>query len=255
MTSFTRSADGARIAFDITGAGRPILLIHGFSSNRMSWNQTGWTSVLADAGYQVLTFDVRGHGESDRPLEPSAYGAHLVEDMCTILDAAEVPVADVFGYSMGSQLAIALLLEHPERVGRVVIGGVGDAYFTRDTAWCLRTAEALEARDTAGISDRIALLHRKVGMENGNDPLALAAFMRSPPVNYSARDLKRSQRPVLVACGEHDEVSGRAEGLAAAFADGRALTLAGRDHMTAPGDPALKSAVLGFLAKPSSARG
>jgi pimeloyl-ACP methyl ester carboxylesterase len=247
MTRFVHSHDGTRIAFDCAGEGRPVLLIHGFSSNRKSWTETGWTTLLADAGYLAISFDVRGHGDSDKPHEASSYGRHLVEDMCAVLDAAEAPVADVFGYSMGSHLAIALLLERPERVGRAVIGGVGDAYFTRDAGWFLRTAEALEAVDENAIKDWIARLHRKYATENGNDRLALAALIRSPNLSHSQDDLRRARRRVLVVCGEHDAVSGRADGLASAFADGRALTIPGRDHISALEHADFKSAVVEFL--------
>lgn len=236
MTCFATSPDRARIAYDCTGEGRPIILIHGFTANRTSWAQTGWVENLVYDGFRVITFDVRGHGESDKPHEPSAYGPRLADDVCAVLDAADAPQADLFGYSMGGHLAIMALVERPERLARAVIGGVGDLYFTRDPAWCARTADALEAKEETGVTDWIARLHRKYAIEGGNDRLALAAFMRSK-LTYPADALKRITHPVLVFCGEKDNVSGRAKGLAEAFANGRALTVRGRNHMTALGEP------------------
>jgi len=248
MTRFATSSDGARIAHGCMGRGRAVLLVHGFSADRIrAWHENGWAAALAEAGHEVIGFDVRGHGESDRPHHPAAYGTHLVEDMCAVLDAAGVSSAGVFGYSMGAHLAIAFALEHPSRAERLVLGGVGEAYFARDPVWFERIAAALEAEDGTEIRDLVARLHRKYGSENGNDRLALAAFMRAPPPFHPASEMARAALPVLVFCGERDGVSGRAEGLATAFPNGRALTIAGRDHHTAIADPAAMSAVLGFL--------
>ena len=60
----------------------PILLIHGFASNaRVNWRDTGWIRVLTEAGYQVIAFDNRGHGESGKLYDVSAYpAAEMAED-------------------------------------------------------------------------------------------------------------------------------------------------------------------------------
>ena len=65
MPSFI-AADGVEIAFDDTGGGAaPMLLIHGFSSNRQeAWKRTGWYASLAQRGQRVEALDLRGHGES-----------------------------------------------------------------------------------------------------------------------------------------------------------------------------------------------
>jgi pimeloyl-ACP methyl ester carboxylesterase len=251
VTSYAIAQDGARIAFDTTGSGRPVLLIHGFTSSRLrEWHETGWVDALVEAGRRVIAFDVRGHGDSDRPHDPCAYGDHLVEDIGAVLAATNVRRTDIVAYSMGSHLAIGFLLAHSKQVDRVIIGGVGDAYFTRDAAWCAMTADAIETEDAGRITNPIALAHRVLAGQNGNDRLALAAFMRSPRLSHTARELMRVRNPVLVVCGEHDEVSGCAEGLAASFENGRALTLPGKNHTTALIDPIMKAAVLNYLSTP-----
>ena len=60
--------------------------------------------------------------------------------------------------------------------------------------------------------------------------------------------LATAQRPVLVVCGENDDLTGGPAGLAAAFPHGRAVIVPRRDHMTAVGDKVYKEAVLKFLA-------
>jgi pimeloyl-ACP methyl ester carboxylesterase len=71
--------------------------------------------------------------------------------------------------------------------------------------------------------------------------------MRGARDVFTCEQLGRSERPVLVVCGEKDVLTGAPDPLAAAFADGRAVTVPNRDHMTAVGDKVYKQAVLDFL--------
>lgn len=248
MTLFVASPDGVRIAYESVGEGKPIVLIHGFASSReQNWRSTGWIDRLAAAGFRVVSFDCRGHGKSDKPHQPEAYGEHMIDDILAVMDAAIAPVADVMGYSMGSMLTVRFLMQHPERVRRAVLAGMGATYFVESQAWRATIAGALEADDIGTIEDRVARRFRIFGAQKGKDRLALAACMRSPRHQYTQGDLKRSTRPVLVVCGENDDLTGPPEPLADAFADGRAVTLPNKDHMTAVGDPAYKKAVLQFL--------
>ena len=248
VTLFVPSPDGVRIAYEVAGEGKPIVLIHGFASSReQNWRSTGWIDRLAAAGFRVVSFDCRGHGKSDKPHDPAAYGEHMIDDIVAVMDAAQVPVADVMGYSMGSMLTIRLLMQHPERVRRAVLGGAGATYFQESPAWRAMIATAMETDDLGAIEDRVARRFRIFGAQKGKARLALAACMRSPRHKYTQADLKRSTRPVLVVCGGNDDLTGAPEPLADAFADGRAVTLPGKDHMSAVGDPGYKKAVLRFL--------
>jgi pimeloyl-ACP methyl ester carboxylesterase len=171
----------------------------------------------------------------------------MIDDILAVMDAAQAPVADVMGYSMGSMLTIRFLMQYPERVRRAVVAGLGATYFAESQAWRAMVAGAMETDDIDTIEDPAARRFRRFAAQKGKDRLALAACMRSPRHKYVPGDLKRSTRPVLVVCGEKDELVGSPEPLAAAFADGRAVILPGKDHMTAVGDPAYKKAVLQFL--------
>lgn len=247
MTSFATAPDGARIAFDSTGDGHPVLLIHGFAANRRSWISNGWTAAFIAAGLRVITLDLRGHGESDKPRDPAAYGDHKLDDVLAVLKAADAQLADIMGYSMGSIVSIGFLMRHPDRVRRVVIGGAGATYFTGNHLLGQSIVDALGAENPASISDPIDRLHRFLATRNGNDRLALAALMRGTHRLYQASELQRVEHPVLVVCGADDAITGPPAPLADAFANGRSITLPGCDHGTALDHPVFKSTVMEFL--------
>jgi pimeloyl-ACP methyl ester carboxylesterase len=81
-------SDGVEIAYIDQGSGEPVLLIHGFASNvPMNWEGPGWICTLAGAGYRVVAFDNRGHGQSAKLYTEGAYDAqHMAEDACRLLD-------------------------------------------------------------------------------------------------------------------------------------------------------------------------
>lgn len=246
---FAVAKDGAHIAYSITGEGKPVLLIHGFASSReQNWGSTGWIDRLARDGYRVVSYDCRGHGHSDKPHDPAAYGPLMIDDIQTVMDAVGLTDAYVMGYSMGAMQSIRFLMLYPERVRRVVLAGLGENYFAEHESWRDKVANAMLTDDVGAIDDAEARKFRIFGGQKGKDRLALAACMRSSRHFYTPEELKASQRPVLVVAGETDTLVGSPFRLASSFADGRAVVLPNKDHMTAVGDPGYKRAVLNFFA-------
>jgi len=249
LTQFVLSSDGIRIAYEIVGDGPPILLIHGFAASRLqNWKEPGWYATLKDAGYRVIAMDCRGHGESDKPHDPAAYDHGLMAaDATAVIRAAGADRVFLMGYSMGGFISMRLLLEHPELLRKVIIGGVGESYLQDRIEQRLAIADALTEPDKSKLTDPATKAFRVFAEQSGKDLQALAACMRTNRRAYTAAELARSTRPVLVVCGENDALTGRPGPLAAAFADGRAVTVACRDHMTTVGDKVYKQAVLDFL--------
>ncbi len=249
MTEFVPSKDGTRIAYEIVGEGAPILLIHGFAASRVqNWKEPGWYETLTGAGYQVIAMDCRGHGYSDKPHDPKFYDHDLMAaDAVAVISAASAGAVFLMGYSMGGFISMHLLLEHPERLRKVVIGGVGETYLKGQLEQRAAIADALLEPDSSKLTDPTLKAFRVFAEQSGKDLLALAACMRGHRRAYRASELARSTRPVLVVCGENDALTGPPGPLAAAFANGRAVTVAGRDHMTTVGDKVYKQAVLDFF--------
>src|ERR1700712_3121836 len=115
------------LAFLDEGQGEPIVLVHGFASSKeVNWVQPGWFATLTGAGRRVIALDNRGHGASSKLTDPADYHtAKMAGDVCALLDHFGQPGADIMGYSMGARIAAFLALEHPDRVRKVVMGGLG----------------------------------------------------------------------------------------------------------------------------------
>jgi len=249
VTEFVKSSDGVRIAYEMVGEGPTLVLVHGFAASRVqNWRAPGWYETLTQAGYRVVAMDLRGHGDSDKPHDPAAYDHKLMANdvVSVIRETGDKPVS-LMGYSMGGFLSMRVLLEHPELLRKVVIGGVGETYLRGQLGQREGIADALEAPDKSAIANPTQKAFREFAEQTGKDIKALAACMRAPRHNYTVAELSRSTRPVLVVCGENDVLTGPPGPLAAAFADGRAVTVMKRDHMTTVGDKVYKQAALNFL--------
>jgi pimeloyl-ACP methyl ester carboxylesterase len=115
---------GASIAYEVTGDGRPVVLLHGFPDSGRLWRHQ--VAPLADAGFKVIVPDMRGYGGSDKPSEVDAYNIlYLVADVGAVLDDAGVDQAHVVGHDWGAAVAWALAAVTPDRVDHLVALSVG----------------------------------------------------------------------------------------------------------------------------------
>jgi len=248
MPQFTH--DGVEIAFLDEGQGEPIVLVHGFASNKeVNWVAPGWVTTLTRAGRRAIALDNRGHGASGKLYEPAAYhSAAMAEDVRALLDHLDLSRADVMGYSMGARITAFLALAHPDRVRAAVLGGLGfrlvEGVGLPDTI-----AEALEAPALAEVTDPTAYMFRAFAEQTKSDLRALAACMRGSRQSLSRSEAAQIAVPVMVAVGEKDPIAGSPEALAALIPGAKALVIPGRDHMLAVGDRVFKSGVVEFLAR------
>jgi pimeloyl-ACP methyl ester carboxylesterase len=249
MPSFT-AADGVSIAYDDTGPAEaaPLLLIHGFSSNRQeAWKRTGWYAALAQRGQRVVALDLRGHGESGKPHDPAAYSREaLLGDLTGLMDHLGVEWANVFGYSMGAHLALAMAIHERERVGYLILGGVGGKMFDPPVPGH-PMAQAMEAASPGDITDPMLGSFRQFADEQGEDRLALAAFSRARTGSPSREEIAAVSAPTLVAAGARDELAGDPQALSDAIGGAKAVSLMGCDHFNAIPHGLLKATVFDFL--------
>jgi pimeloyl-ACP methyl ester carboxylesterase len=248
MPRFVR--DNVEIAFLDEGEGEPIVLIHGFASNKeVNWVYPGWVTPLRRAGRRVIALDNRGHGQSTKLYDPAAYhSAIMAEDVRALIDHLGLPRVDVMGYSMGARITAFLALLHREQVRSAVLGGLG-IRLVEGIGLPDSIAEALEAPSLAAVSDPTAYLFRAFAEQTKSDLRALAACLRGSRQTLSRAEVGRICVPLLVAVGTDDPIAGSPEALAALVPGAKALAIPGRDHMLAVGDKVFKTGVLEFLAK------
>jgi pimeloyl-ACP methyl ester carboxylesterase len=248
MPRFTH--DGVEIAFLDEGEGEPIVLIHGFASNKeVNWIAPGWVATLTGAGRRAIALDNRGHGASSKIYDPVAYHSSMMaEDVRALLDHLGLQRADVMGYSMGARIAAFLALAHPRRVRAAVLGGLGirlvEGVGLPDPEAILH---GLEAAGLAELTDPTARMFRSFAEQTRSDLRALAACLRGSRQALSRAEVGRIAVPVVVAVGSRDAIAGSPRELAALIPGAQALEIPNRDHMLAVGDKVFKSAVLDFL--------
>lgn len=239
-----------RLAYEVAGDGPPIVLVHGFASNRgMNWRTPGWYGTLTAAGRQVIAVDMRGHGESSKPHDTAAYDeGELARDIVRLLDHLGHRQADVMGYSMGGFLTMRLLHDDHARVRRAVIAGVGENYYGRGALETDAIAAAMRTPDPASVLDAVPRLFRVFAEQGKNDLEALACCMTRPRRSFTAAEMRHVDTPALIVLGDKDNITGPAGALAEALPRSEVVMVPNRDHMTTVGDKAYKAGVLAFLA-------
>jgi pimeloyl-ACP methyl ester carboxylesterase len=253
----TFNSGGLSLAYDdiapAGGASGTVLMVHGFATSRAeNWRRLGWYGAFERKGYRVVAPDQRGHGESDKPHDPDAYGREaLVGDIVRLMDHLGLERVDLLGYSMGARLSLQTALEHPDRVGNLIVGGIGGRMLKPpegQPAPTMTMAEAMQAEDPETITEKTLKGFRLFADQQGEDRLALAAFSQGRGgLALGEDDLALLRPPTLVVAGSRDEMAGDPQELAAAIPGAKAVTLPACDHFSAIPHALFKAAVFDFL--------
>jgi pimeloyl-ACP methyl ester carboxylesterase len=246
------SFDGTELHYEQQGTGPPVVLLHGFTSSvDGNWRQPGIWQALLDARRQVLGFDARGHGRSEKPHDPAAYeNDAMVQDVAAFFNHLGLGKADLVGYSMGAGTAIRFAAGD-QRLRRLVLGGIGGdpaRWAAPETVEARakmgrRMLAAAEAPDVSAIDDRLTRRIRRVMEARGNNLKAMAAVQRARRPMGGDFDPGRVTVPTLVVCGDKDTSP---RDLAAALPDAKSLVLEG-DHEGVVINPALAKPITAFL--------
>ncbi|MDZ4866914.1 MAG: alpha/beta hydrolase [Alphaproteobacteria bacterium] len=253
VPSFAKASEGEpgplRIAYEVVGEGPPIVLVHGFASNRgMNWRAPNWYDTLTKAGRQVIALDVRGHGASDKPHDLEAYDeSQLAADVVRLLDHLGHAQADVMGYSMGGFITLRVLHDAPDRVRRAIVAGVGENYYGRGRLESDAIAAGLRARDATEVVGAVPRTFRVFAEQGKNDLEALALCMTRRRHSFTAEEFAGLAVPMLIVVGEKDNITGPPGLLADALPHARVVIVPGRDHMSSVGDKVFKAAAVAFL--------
>jgi pimeloyl-ACP methyl ester carboxylesterase len=120
-------SNGVKIRYVTEGEGEAVVLIHGWMADSSMWGRDSKGRTKLDTsktqGFRLIALDCRGHGKSDKPREPEAYGPEVAEDVVRLLDHLGIQEAHLIGYSSGVFVAGRVAATHPERVLSLICAG------------------------------------------------------------------------------------------------------------------------------------
>jgi pimeloyl-ACP methyl ester carboxylesterase len=253
-------SNGVRIRYVEEGSGEPVVLIHGFTDDvERAWIDAGTFDELAKH-YHVIAFDYRGHGKSGKPHDPQQYGREAALDVVRLLDHLHIERAHKVGYSMGGIITAYLLTIHPERFLTATLGGVAPG---GSVSAAIRQTWATEIEQGSMRSLIVAavwptdqpkpteeqLQQMSAAFLAGNDPLALAAQLRSGGnLSVQQADLAAVRVPILGVAGSADAALARLNALKTHLPQLTVVEIQGAGHQAARLRPELGQAVKRFLA-------
>lgn len=203
-----------RLAIEDVGEGRPVVLLHGLTATRR-YVVMG-SKALLKAGFRMVSYDARGHGESEPAPAPDAYGYEcLAADLIDVLDSLGIERAVLAGASMGAHTAIRLALEEPDLVAGLVL--VTPAFHPGHPPDLDRWDRLSEALRTGGVDGFVAAYGEaehlderyrdtvlkvvRQRLERHQHPEAVADALRCVPRSQpfaSLDDLERIGAPTIV---------------------------------------------------------
>ena len=201
-----KSADGTKIVYEMVGSGPALIMLHGGGQTRRAWNDRGYVDKLKDR-FTVITIDLRGSGESDKPTQPEAYALdRRLEDIVAVADAAKAQRFLLWGFGHGASIG-RYLTARSDRVismvyvgapmGPAVTGVVKDAITGMRAKW-----QPLVEAQKGGTLDLKTLSNGdRAAWENGvaTNAIALGTLLDYPPLEPA--DIKS---PTLWVVGAAD---------------------------------------------------
>jgi pimeloyl-ACP methyl ester carboxylesterase len=243
---FFDSFDGERLAWRETGEGRALVLIHGFFSDaHTNWIRYGHAAAIAAAGFRVIMPDLRAHGSSAKPHEPSAYPPDvLMRDGFALIEHLGLRDYDLGGYSLGARTTMRMLA-NGAAPRRAILSGMGLTGVTRTAGRGSHFRNILTNLGTfrQGSPEWLAEAFLKT---TRGDPVALLRILDTF-VDTPIAAIRGIEQPVLVLSGDQDDDNGSAKELADELPHGTYREVPGT-HMSAVLRPELGQEIAAFLA-------
>jgi pimeloyl-ACP methyl ester carboxylesterase len=243
--------DGIKLYYEVHGSGPALILTHGYSSTSAMWE--GQIDAFSKH-HKLVLWDMRGHGQSDCPDDPSAYSeAHTVADMAALLDEIGARQAIVGGLSLGGYMSLAFYLTHPGRVRALLIIDTGPGFKKEDAraAWNKRAHDTGDRFEREGLAV-LKSASRERSTVSHRDASGLAHAARGMLTQRDARvieSLPDIKVPSLVVVGADDApFLAASDYMAAKIPDARKLVIPAAGHAVNIDQPqAFIDAVLPFL--------
>lgn len=240
QTKYFTSFDDTKIAYSDEGKGKPILLIHGFINTRKSWDKTVLKQALLDKGYRVITPDLRGNGDSDKPQEDEAYSEDAeVMDLLFLISELKISKYSAVGYSRGS-IILAKLLTKTRRLKKAVLGGMGIDFTNPNWNRRIMFRDAFDGKVTEETKGAVAY-----AKSIDADLKSLYLQQKHQPVT-TKRQLQVIEAKVLVIAGDEDLDNGDPAALQQAIPKSK-LQLVKGDHNGTYKTGDFSKAIISFL--------
>jgi pimeloyl-ACP methyl ester carboxylesterase len=244
----TVSANGLEIAYDVTGAGPPVVMLHGATS----LGREDFAAQLPSfrKAFRVYLPDARGHGATAWDASDGFEVGWLVDDLEAFVDALGLATFHLVGFSMGALTALHFASRRPDRIRTLIVAGISTAREPRTSVARRLMDPARIDRDDPAFAVRLSRRH-DAGQGPGAWRTLLPAIAADVAVQPSLTpaDLKRIDAPALVVCGDRDPFVpvDHAWGLQRQLRDGRLFVVPGCGHEVTALRPGLfNDAVAGF---------
>ena len=209
-TLFANSPDGTQIAYEQSGAGPPLMLLHGGGNSRQMWHEAGYIERL-QATFTVIAPDLRGHGESDLPTELSDYTTDkMIQDILAVADACGVERFTIWGFSYGGKVG-RYVATHSERVAKIALMGtplgpfISSEFRQYMADFCAHWTPIIQAQ-SAGVLDLDSLSQDDRELLECSPIPAMMAWGRAM-LDWPAVEPADFRCPVLWLVGSEDQVA------------------------------------------------
>ena len=244
----TIRANGLDIAYDVHGAGPPLVLLHGATS--LGREDFAAQIPLFSKAFLLHVPDARGHGRTRWDAANGFQYDWLVDDLAAFVDALGLETFHVVGFSMGAMTALQYAVRNPDRIRTMTIVGITTEREPRASVARRLMDPARADRDDPAWA---ALLGQRHDAGQGDGAWrrllpAIAADVATQPL-LSPRDLRQITPPALVACGDRDPFVpvDHAWGISRQLPDGRLFVAPDCPHEVMTRKPGLfNEALAGF---------
>jgi pimeloyl-ACP methyl ester carboxylesterase len=227
----TFAANGIDIAYEVHGAGPPLILLHGATS--LGAEDFAAQIPLFSKAFQLFVPDARGHGATRWDAANGFEYQWLVDDLGAFVDRLGLDTFHVLGFSMGAMTALQYAVGHPERLRTLTIVGITTEREPRASVLRHLTNPERVDRDDPAWGALLARRHdggQGAGAWRRLLPAIAADVARQPLL--TPRELHRIDAPSLVVCGDRDPFVpvGHADGIRRQLPDGRLFVVPDCGH-------------------------
>jgi len=196
MTEKFADVNGIKICFDIRGEGPPLVLTHGYGAKKEIWK----AQYELAKEFQLITYDLRGVGKSDRPNMP--YSMEMfADDIKGLMDFLNIKKAHIGGRSLGGMISQYFALKYPEHVDKLILITTNPGMPSADGIEMLKKSQIQELEELkndpkkAFFQQARVLYHQKFRKEMENDPKKVfyGIFSAESLIEERLRDMPRPQ--------------------------------------------------------------